>query len=176
MGNVSYPILDRFRPWIEGELTGLSAVIYGRPSPASAPRPPKPYASIEVVSDTVLGATPWDHQTDIPAGALFRRDFSHKFQGTLRVDLYGDGTAGLARQLQLSVRKEATRLAIAPLAPIADYALAPIGPVLNVSELRDTEWDPHAQVDFRFLLALTISEATQVIDSASVNVTETTPP
>lgn len=145
-------VLDIFRPWIEGALPDLNAVINRFQPVATAPRPAEPYADIYVPTDSIPSATTHDELTDTAVGSEFVMERSNKRVGTLRVSIYGIGAEDYARELQRSVRAKATRDAIAGNNQLGQFALRPLGSIVNLTELRETSWDPHAQVDFAFMI------------------------
>lgn len=171
MSMIPDPRLVFFRPWIVATLTDLQDVIFEDQSPAGVPRPiPKPYASMRIAVGGALTESSFDEMTDTVGTEdpnLFVMQRSQKDAGTLRVSLWGDGAYSRARRLQLSLRDQLTRDTLAPDGHI-NYALNRLGPILNLTLMQRTEFDPKAQVDFRYMLIDQSTQELPVIETVNV--------
>jgi hypothetical protein len=158
MALIPDPALVFFRPWLVASLPDLVDVIYQHQSPASAGRPDKPYATMLVTVDRQATERVWQETTKVedmdpgsPTFRLFVRRREVKRIGTIRINLFGEDSYQRARDLQISLTAELTFATLAPDGK-PKYALNNLGTILNLTGLRETEWDPNAQVDFRFML------------------------
>ncbi|MEE9481214.1 MAG: hypothetical protein V3V34_11825 [Kiloniellales bacterium] len=137
-------------------------VIKRQPQSAGAPRPPRPYGTIEIQNSIAQSATPY---------AAMIKDSGEKSLtqvrvGTLFLDVYGDDAQELAEALSLSIRRRSARQAAGPfgilITPIADVPRVPI--------LRDTTWDEVAQVQYQIQWLQRDVEAMERIETVELAV------
>lgn len=113
-------------------------IIKRQPQRASAPRPSRPYGTIEIQTSRAQSATPY---------AAMIKDSGEKSLtqvrvGTLLLDIYADDAQELAEALSLSIRRRSLRSAATALGIL----ITPIADVPRVPVLRDTTWDEVAQI------------------------------
>lgn len=145
------------RQWIELALTGtVATVVHERKSKTTSPQPPRPYASIRLLSDQPLSGIPYEVTTetaDADEPEKFVQERSEKRAGTLQVNVFGEDAREILRALRMSVRHENVRALILAAEDDdgnnIDLAIASRGLILDTTELRGTSWDPSAQAEYR---------------------------
>jgi hypothetical protein len=116
-------------------------IIKRHPRDLGAPRPPRPYGTVEIQTSIAQSATPHAEMV----GDSGQKSLTQVRVGTMFVDIYDDDAQELAEALQLSVRRRSFRLAATALGIL----ITPIADVPRVPILRDTTWDEHATVQYQ---------------------------
>lgn len=152
--------------WIETALE-ITAVKH-EPSNATQPRPAKPYASVQIISDSPLSSVPHEVTTDEvgvdPQRVIQRRSWLR--QGVARVRMFGSDAVtaeSLQRRLQLSVRERVIR----NLLRSAGVTVKWFGDLSEIATLRDTSWGDQVQADYQVRYVDTGESDVDWIESAT---------
>lgn len=112
---------------------------------ARSPRPSVPYLAARVASDVRVGHH-GSKLTTTPDGDLFVRELTSWREAVVRCDLYGDGAADAARELDVQLRDTTVR----SVAKTSGVTPTGVLSILDETAVQDSTWQRRAQVDVRF--------------------------
>lgn len=164
--------------WIETVIQQVDpaavAVFVDQVVDGEGPRPPFPYATLEVLTNTARGnGTPELTQTDtaIPASTRYESIMAEHRLASLAIMVYGDSAMAMARRLRHSLWNDSD--IDLQLRAAGVTVLGPIAGPTKVPVQRQTEREYPVSVDYRIAWRETTTGETDVIETveATNNIT-----
>lgn len=166
-------LLTALRGWVAQAVATLddqTVVNYKGPK-GDDPRPATTYAAVELTAVRNLGSTPFrrttttpdpnDPDPDPPKSQKFVKLLRRERLATFRVRMYGAGALDLVDELRDSVMLEASK----KLFRATGISVQDRSEVMDLTQLRDTVHEPHAQVDFHVGWCHELQELTPIIET-----------
>lgn len=148
--------------WIKAAVAPLSPVPQVIYAPASGPKPRGPYVTLQVIS-TVPLAPAFEKLTTTGSGADFVGYVLQHYEGSVSVNVFGDGHEGILEQIRLAAQFAASS------EREHEAGISIWGPGeadLSEPAVAGTQWEGRSRADFRFSFAMRLTDTAEAVASS----------